>query len=434
MIKTKSPDESAAGLDIIKTLIKIPVSKQVLDETDIMNTVYDYREMCKSDEIISLFKNWTKVISENTNAEDMTNREKTPENRIHDVGNDALEETTIYVRALKVDITRINSVRIFADFKRVINGKPEITLANRSLRIKCVTEEEKQKLTAITHLAGHKVEFTEPYSKINRTGLQKYSNRGIIFEVEEEITDDEIQSTLGIKAERVIKKKSGQTIRTNRVILHFNDEIPKFVHLGWKRYRVSTYVPEPVRCYNCQKFGHKAINCRSKTKCPICSGNHLYNECVAMENKEERRTVCPNCRGEHPAYHKDCIIYQEARSIKTIQVSKQISYAEAVKTFRTSTNHDSRAPNRAHPEPINKTSAEVMEIENHDDNTTADHHPPNEENTNPKVLNKGNNHNNCVNIETLVMFVKSISVLLTGDNTNQELTVKFHEMVEDFVR
>ena len=199
---------------------------------------------------------------------------------------------------------------------------------------------------------------------------------------------------------------------------------------------MSAYVPDPVCCYNCQKFGHKAINCRSKITCPICSGNHLYDDCAATKNKDERRTICPNCRGEHPAYHKDCIIYQEARSIKTIQVSKQISYAEAVKTFRKSTNHDSSEPNRAHPEPINKTSAEVMEIEvtSQDDNTTVNHLPPNGENTNPKVPNKGNIHNNCVNIETLAIFLKFISVLLTGDNTNQELTVKFHEMVENFAR
>ena len=52
MVKINPPDESA-GLDIMKTIIKIPVTKQILLETDIINTVYDFREICKSDEIYS---------------------------------------------------------------------------------------------------------------------------------------------------------------------------------------------------------------------------------------------------------------------------------------------------------------------------------------------------------------------------------------------
>ena len=130
--------------------MKISMTKQILLETDVINTVSDFREICKSDKIISLkrtlFKNWSKLIPDNTNegVEDKANQDQTAKNRINDVGNDARDETTIYVRAFEVDITRINSVRIYTNIKRVINREPEITWANRSLRIRCETEEEKK--------------------------------------------------------------------------------------------------------------------------------------------------------------------------------------------------------------------------------------------------------------------------------------------------
>ena len=311
----------------------------------------------------------------------------------------------------------------------------EISQANKSLRIICHTEEEKRKLFETTHLAGYEVEFSEPRKKIDRIETQNHSRRGIIFDVDDELTNEEIQSLLGIHAERIIKKKGGETIRTNRIILYFTDEMPEHVYLGWKRFRVSLYVPPPLRCYNCQKFGHKAIHCRSKTKCPTCSGNHSHGECVAQGKIEERRVVCPNCRGNHPAYHRDCRFYQEAKSIKTIQVTKQVSYAEAAKTFRNNINCDHNVPNSAHP--IKSTSATTKGNEPVNQyNMTGTQKPSMEEQTDPKNSSTVNIHQNCVNTTALASFVKSIGLLITemSGSTKQELIAKLYETLENFVK
>ena len=118
-------------------------------------------------------------------------------------------------------------------------------------------------------------------------------------------------------------------------------------------------------------ISHKAIHCRSKTKCPTCSGNHTHSECVAQGRNEERRVVCPNCRGNHPAYHRDCRFFQEVKNIKTIQVKNQVSYAEAAKTFRNNTNSEHNNPNSVLP--TTSTSATTNGIEPAtQDNTTGE--------------------------------------------------------------
>ena len=211
--------------------------------------------------------------------------------------------------------------------------------------------------------------------------------------------------------------------------------MPDHVYLGWKRFRVSLYVPPPLRCYNCQKFGHKAIHCRSKTKCPTCSGNHSHGECVAQGKIEERRVICPNCRGNHPAYHRDCSFFQEAKSIKTIQVTKQVSYAEAAKAFRNNINSDHNVPNSVHP--IKSTSATTKGNEPVTQyNTTGTQKPSMEEQTDPKNPSTVNIHQNCVNTTALASFVKSIGLLITemSGSTKQELIAKLYETLENFVK
>ncbi len=42
---------------------------------------------------------------------------------------------------------------------------------------------------------------------------------------------------------------------------------PKEVTLGYMTYNVREYVPKPMRCYNCQRFGHTASTCKGKRRC-----------------------------------------------------------------------------------------------------------------------------------------------------------------------
>ena len=163
-------------------------------------------------------------------------------------------------------------MRITQRIQEIITGLDNIRKARDSLKVTCRTIEDKKKLMSVTTLLGHTVIITEPYKK-KRYTVKNSKIRGIIFGVNEDISDDEMSISIGMKAERIIKKKFGNTIHTEQMIIYCEGDLPPYVTCGWKRVRVSLYIPEPVRCYRCQQFGHKAQFCRAKqNKCSICSG------------------------------------------------------------------------------------------------------------------------------------------------------------------
>ena len=102
------------------------------------------------------------------------------------------------------------------------------------------------------------------------------------------------------------------------------------MYFGYKRINVKEFIPYPVRCFKCQKYGHVSQNCRGTTKCPICGNNHTFEQC---DNKQNRK--CCNCRLSHSAGYKGCEEFLKAKKIKQFSHSNKISYAEATKQLKT---------------------------------------------------------------------------------------------------
>jgi hypothetical protein len=72
----------------------------------------------------------------------------------------------------------------------------------------------------------------------------------------------------------------------------------------FRHYRVSKSISRPLRCFNCQRYGHVASVCRSQRRCCRCgSSDELHpKKCITPPS-------CCNCSGEHPANHRDCPDY-----------------------------------------------------------------------------------------------------------------------------
>ena len=67
------------------------------------------------------------------------------------------------------------------------------------------------------------------------------------------------------------------------------------------------YHPEPLRCFNCQKFWHHKSACRSIAKCAVYSGRHETSRCIEKHRAGEQTHLrCPNCRQNHPAWSRRC--------------------------------------------------------------------------------------------------------------------------------
>ena len=82
-----------------------------------------------------------------------------------------------------------------------------------------------------------------------------------------ECSDEEILEGLKdegvIKLDRISVFRDGQRKPTGTFILTFQSQtLPKYIRVGYYRVAVSQFIPNPVRCYKCQKFDHTKFNCK----------------------------------------------------------------------------------------------------------------------------------------------------------------------------
>ena len=93
------------------------------------------------------------------------------------------------------------------------------------------------------------------------------SSKGIIRgrmlqgEKEEEIVDY-LREQGVTPCKRFKIKKDHDTVETNTLLLTFNSiNVPKSLKIFNCFVSVHIYVPNPLRCFNCQRFGHHENNC-----------------------------------------------------------------------------------------------------------------------------------------------------------------------------
>lgn len=96
--------------------------------------------------------------------------------------------------------------------------------------------------------------------------------------------------------------------------------------MGYMSYSVREYIPPPLRCFNCQRYGHAASQFRGKTRCAKCGGEHVYGKC-----EQDAVFKCCNCGGNHSAAYGGCEKHKEAKDVQKCKIIYKVSYAEAVK-------------------------------------------------------------------------------------------------------
>ena len=130
-----------------------------------------------------------------------------------------------------------------------------------------------------------------------------------------------------IKLDRISVFRDGQRKSTGTFVLTFQSQtLPKYIRVGYYRVAVSQFIPNPVRCYKCQKFGHTKFNCRKNEVCTKC-GHEDHTD--SQECKNEAK--CVNCQGKHSSNDKECPKWKEEKDIQRIKAERGISYTEAKK-------------------------------------------------------------------------------------------------------
>ena len=166
----------------------------------------------------------------------------------------------------------------------------------------------------------------------------KNSSKGIIncFDLKD-VSDEEVAdglSQFGVThARHITSRRGGVTTPTNSIVLTFSgSDLPPHVVVGYTRVKVRVYIPNPMRCFHCQRFGHPRTRCDGKRTCSKCASlDHTDETC------ESDTPWCVNCgQGQipHTSYDRSCPKYLEEKEINTIKATRNISFREARDVYR----------------------------------------------------------------------------------------------------
>ena len=92
--------------------------------------------------------------------------------------------------------------------------------------------------------------------------------------------------------------------------------------------KVDVYVPNPLRCYQCQVFGHHENKCGRQALCINCG---MPEHCASGQCQNPAK--CVNCSGDHPANSKECPQWEKEKKILKIKCEQDISFPEARKEY-----------------------------------------------------------------------------------------------------
>ncbi|GFX07137.1 CCHC-type domain-containing protein [Trichonephila clavipes] len=88
--------------------------------------------------------------------------------------------------------------------------------------------------------------------------------------------------------------------------------------MAYIRCLVRPYIPNPLRCFQCQRFGHSKTVCRGQPTCSRCAEvGHDSADCKAKER-------CVNCKGDHSSFSRSCPTWLLEKEITAVKIKDKI--------------------------------------------------------------------------------------------------------------
>lgn len=141
---------------------------------------------------------------------------------------------------------------------------------------------------------------------------------------EKEIAEDLADQGV-CEARKIFMKKEGELVPSATVILTFAMSVlPKEIKAGYLNLKVDPYIPNPLRCFRCHRYGHTSDKCKRKAICARCGSEEHINDRECTETPH-----CINCQKDHSAYSKDCSQWLLEKNIQRLRVTENLSFFEA---------------------------------------------------------------------------------------------------------
>ncbi|GBM11537.1 hypothetical protein AVEN_240673-1 [Araneus ventricosus] len=136
---------------------------------------------------------------------------------------------------------------------------------------------------------------------------------------------------------RISIRRDGQLLNTKHLILTFDSaKLPENIKAGYMRLSVRTYIPNPLRCFQCQRFGHSKTSCRGTLTCARCAEvGHESTDCT----RAEKNLASPDLT--------DFTLVKSRKKLKKDspnKTSNTIPTAEKISKFYTTSHREVRNP------------------------------------------------------------------------------------------
>ena len=244
------------------------------------------------------------------------------------------ENVIVFVNSENVNLGKTNPIFIAKTINDLVGSVQKVVSTQNGIKIFCNKSQ--------ANLLSKENKFGKYHCKFTMKNVPKPKVKGITHGIPLEIDLMEIKQELenanSIKIEEIYRLQKFDKIKqekldTESIIIEYSQDIefPLRMFFGYRRITVKQFIPFPVRCFKCQKYGHVSKSCRGTPKCPICSENHSYEEC------DKQHVKCSNCGLNHSAGYKGCEEFLKAKKIKEFSHNNKISYAEAIKQIKTNT-------------------------------------------------------------------------------------------------
>lgn len=197
-------------------------------------------------------------------------------------------------------------------------------LSSGDLLVEVETRTQSEALQFVKEIAKHEVTVSAHRTLNTRLGV--VSDDDLMDFTEIEVLEGLQQEKANVIAVRRIKiRRNDEEIPTKHLVLTFNStKLPETIHLGYLNLRVRPYIPNPRRCFRCQRFGHSLQTCRGKITCAICASNEHDSDACDNENVK-----CANCGEAHPAYSRKCSRFKLEKDLLTLKVKENLTFQEA---------------------------------------------------------------------------------------------------------
>jgi hypothetical protein len=258
--------------------------------------------------------------------------------------------TTTYIAYLKstpdgiCEYAERHPITFYDSFISAFGEPIDIQVHKKTKCIKVVlsTSDQQELIMNTSSFENFNIQASKPYLNTNQSGRPKttintnssgnYLYKCIIHNVSIDLSPEDIQYATEAQYVQRISRFNATTRErepTKTVILGYSNEHPEIVKIGFMRHKTEPYTPKPIRCNNCQKFGHTTAKCHSTTQiCSHCAGTHSYENCTTKQTSQPPK--CANCSKEHSAAYTGCQTYQNTKKALEIRAIERGTFKEAL--------------------------------------------------------------------------------------------------------